>query len=53
MKPKLPPIAVPLVLLGVALAGCGSSDAGELVSVMVPESAFHKGPNRVEVFLQP
>jgi hypothetical protein len=28
-------------------------DAGELVSVMVPESAFHKGPNRVEVFLQP
>jgi hypothetical protein len=28
-------------------------DAGELVSVMVPESAFHKGRNRVEVFLQP
>jgi hypothetical protein len=28
-------------------------DAGELVSVMVPESAFHKGSNRVEVFLQP
>jgi Sulfatase len=27
-------------------------DAGELVSVMVPESAFHKGRNRVEVFLQ-
>ena len=27
-------------------------DAGELVSVMVPESAFHKGSNRVEVFLQ-
>jgi len=24
-------------------------DAGELVSVMVPESAFHKGRNRVEV----
>jgi len=27
-------------------------DVGELVSVMVPESAFHKGRNRVEVFLQ-
>jgi sulfatase-like protein len=27
-------------------------DAGELVSVMVPESAFHKGRNRVEVLLQ-
>jgi hypothetical protein len=27
-------------------------DAGELVSVMVPESAFHKGRNSVEVFLQ-
>jgi Sulfatase len=27
-------------------------EAGELVSVMVPESAFHKGRNRVEVFLQ-
>jgi hypothetical protein len=27
-------------------------DAGELVSVMVPESAFHRGSNRVEVFLQ-
>jgi hypothetical protein len=27
-------------------------DAGELVSVMVPESAFHRGRNRVEVFLQ-
>jgi hypothetical protein len=27
-------------------------DAGELVSLMVPESAFHKGRNRVEVFLQ-
>jgi hypothetical protein len=27
-------------------------DPGELVSVMVPESAFHKGRNRVEVFLQ-
>ena len=24
-------------------------DAGELVSVMVPESAFHKGRNEVEV----
>jgi Sulfatase len=28
-------------------------DEGELVSVMVPESAFRKGSNRVEVFLQP
>ena len=27
-------------------------DAGELVSVMVPESAFHKGRNTVEVYLQ-
>jgi Sulfatase len=27
-------------------------DEGELVSVMVPETAFHKGRNRVEVFLQ-
>jgi hypothetical protein len=27
-------------------------DTHELVSVMVPESAFHKGRNRVEVFLQ-
>ncbi len=27
-------------------------DPGELVSVMVPEAAFHKGRNRVEVFLQ-
>jgi Sulfatase len=27
-------------------------DAGELVSVMVPESAFRRGRNRVEVFLQ-
>ena len=27
-------------------------DAGELVSVMVPESAFHKGRNSVEVYLQ-
>ncbi|HMJ96360.1 MAG TPA: sulfatase-like hydrolase/transferase, partial [Thermoleophilaceae bacterium] len=26
---------------------------GELVSVMVPESAFQKGRNRVQVFLQP
>jgi hypothetical protein len=26
-------------------------DDGELVSVMVPESAFHKGRNRVQVFL--
>jgi hypothetical protein len=25
-------------------------DEGELVSVMVPDSAFRKGPNRVEVF---
>jgi hypothetical protein len=28
VKPKLPLIAVPLVLLAVAAAGCGSSDAG-------------------------
>jgi Sulfatase len=28
-------------------------DEGELVSVMVPESAFHEGRNRVEVFLAP
>jgi hypothetical protein len=28
-------------------------DPGELVSVMVPETAFQKGRNRVEVFLQP
>jgi hypothetical protein len=28
-------------------------DPGELVSVMVAETAFHKGRNRVEVFLQP
>jgi hypothetical protein len=28
-------------------------DSGELVSVMVPETAFQKGRNRVEVFLQP
>jgi hypothetical protein len=27
-------------------------DEGELLSVMVPETAFHKGRNRVEVFLQ-
>jgi Sulfatase len=27
-------------------------DAGELVSVMVPESAFHKGKNTVQVLLQ-
>jgi hypothetical protein len=27
-------------------------DAGELVSVMVPESAFHKGRNEVQVLLQ-
>jgi Sulfatase len=27
-------------------------DAGELVSVMVPESAFHKGRNTVAVYLQ-
>jgi Sulfatase len=27
-------------------------DAGELVSVMVPESAFHKGRNSVQVLLQ-
>jgi hypothetical protein len=27
-------------------------DDGELVSVMVPESAFQKGRNRVQVFLQ-
>jgi hypothetical protein len=27
-------------------------NAGELVSVMVPESAFHKGRNTVEVYLQ-
>jgi hypothetical protein len=27
-------------------------DSGELVSVMVPETAFHEGRNRVEVFLQ-
>jgi hypothetical protein len=27
-------------------------DPGELVSVMVPEAAFHKGRNRVEVYLQ-
>jgi hypothetical protein len=27
-------------------------DSGELVSVMVPETAFRKGRNRVEVFLQ-
>jgi Sulfatase len=27
-------------------------DSHELVSVMVPESAFHKGRNQVEVFLQ-
>jgi Sulfatase len=27
-------------------------DSGELVSVMVPESAFHKGRNTVEVYLQ-
>jgi hypothetical protein len=28
-------------------------DEGELVSVMVPETAFHEGRNRVEVFLAP
>jgi hypothetical protein len=28
-------------------------DSGELVSVMVPETAFQKGSNRVEVYLQP
>jgi hypothetical protein len=27
-------------------------DSGELVSVMVPESAFHEGRNRVDVYLQ-
>jgi hypothetical protein len=27
-------------------------DSGELVSVMVPESAFRKGRNTVEVYLQ-
>ena len=27
-------------------------DPGELVSVMVPETAFRKGRNRVEVYLQ-
>jgi len=28
-------------------------DSGELVSVMVPESALRKGRNRVQVFLAP
>jgi hypothetical protein len=28
-------------------------DEGELVSVMVPESAFRKGRNRVEVYAVP
>jgi len=30
-----------------------AGDEGELVSVMVPESAFQKGRNRVQVFAAP